>query len=41
MGLFDKFGGGRADAPFTRQEAFAGIMLSVVAADGHISDEEV
>ncbi len=40
MGLFDKFTGGGASAPFNKQEAFAGILLSVVAADGHISDEE-
>ncbi len=41
MGLFDKITGGGSEQPFTRQEAFAGIMLAVVAADGHISDEEV
>ncbi|MCI0542004.1 MAG: tellurite resistance TerB family protein [Verrucomicrobiales bacterium] len=40
MGLFDKFTGGGVSAPFNRQEAFAGILLSVVASDGHISDEE-
>lgn len=40
MGLFDKITGGGVSAPFNRQESFAGILLSVVAADGHISDEE-
>ena len=42
MGLFDKLGAGASDdAPFTKQEGFAAIMLAVVAADGHVSDEEV
>ncbi len=43
MGLFDKVLGGRnsESAAFTKQEAFAAVMLATVAADGHISDEEV
>jgi uncharacterized tellurite resistance protein B-like protein len=43
MGLFDKILGGRSSdtTTFSRQEAFAAIMLAVVAADGHISDEEI
>ena len=41
MGLFDKFTGGGSDAPFTKQEGFAAIMLAVIAADGDISDEEI
>lgn len=42
MGLFDKVMGGRGseNAAFSKQEAFAAIMLATVAADGHISDEE-
>lgn len=40
MGLFDKITGGGSAAPFTPPEAFAAIMLAVVAADGDISDEE-
>lgn len=43
MGMFDKILGGRSseDAPYSKQEAFAAIMLATVAADGHVSDEEV
>lgn len=43
MGLFDKVLGNRGsgNAGFSKQEAFAAIMLATVAADGHISDEEV
>ena len=43
MGLFDKVLGGRSSESnaFSKQEAFAAIMLATVAADGHISDEEV
>lgn len=40
MGLFDKFIGGGSSATFTPPEAFAAVMLAVVAADGHVSDEE-
>jgi tellurite resistance protein len=42
MGLFDDaFSGMKSGSEFGRAEAFAGIMLSAVACDGHISDEEV
>ena len=43
MGLFDKILGGKSseDVAFSKHEAFASIMLAVVAADGHISDEEI
>lgn len=43
MGLFDKIMGGKSseDAAFSKQEAFASIMLATVAADGNVSDEEV
>lgn len=42
MGLFDKLVGGQSSQNVTLspQEAFAGIMLVTVAADGHISDDE-
>ncbi|MGI8436948.1 MAG: tellurite resistance TerB family protein [Chthoniobacterales bacterium] len=40
MGLFDKLSGRGDDGALTKQEGFAGIMLAVVAADGHVSDEE-
>lgn len=42
MGLFDKILGGQGteNTTFTKQEAFASILLVTVAADGHISDEE-
>ncbi len=41
MGLFDSlFGGHEANKNLSKQEAFAGILLAAVAADGHISDEE-
>lgn len=40
MGLFDKILGGSASAALSKPEAFAGVMLAAVAADGHISDEE-
>jgi hypothetical protein len=42
MGLFDKvFGGVDSNQPFGPQEAFAGILLSASACDGHIAEEEV
>lgn len=41
MGLFDRLTGGASDAPLNKQEAFAAIMLAIIAADGDISDEEV
>lgn len=42
MGLFDKILGGQTSANVTlnKREAVAAILLVVVAADGHISDEE-
>ena len=40
MGLFDKIPGGSAPTTLSKPEAFAGVMLAVVAADGHISEEE-
>lgn len=40
MGLFDKVLGNRAEVSLSTQEAFAGVMLAIIAADGHISDEE-
>lgn len=40
MGLFDKLSGRSDDGALSKQEGFAGIMLAVVAADGHVSDEE-
>ncbi len=42
MGMFDKILGGRSgeNATYSKQEAFAAIMLATVAADGNISDEE-
>ena len=41
MGLFDKMLGGReAGSTLTPAEAYSGILLSAVAADGHIADEE-
>jgi uncharacterized tellurite resistance protein B-like protein len=33
-------GGGRSDA-FNRQEGYCGILIAIIAADGHISKEEV
>lgn len=33
-------GGGRPDT-FNRQEGYCGILLAIIAADGHISQEEV
>jgi hypothetical protein len=43
MGLFDNlFGGAKGGgASLSKPEAFAGVLLSAVASDGHISDEEV
>jgi uncharacterized tellurite resistance protein B-like protein len=41
MGLFDRLAGGSSDSPLNKQEGFAGILYTVIAADGHISDEEV
>lgn len=42
MGLFDKLVGGQSSQNVTLspQEAFAGILLVTVAADGHVSDDE-
>ena len=42
MGLFDKLLGGQTSGNVTlnKQESVAGILLIVVAADGHISDDE-
>lgn len=40
MGLFDKILGGGSNTPFTEPEAFAAVMLAIVAADGDISEEE-
>lgn len=40
MGLFDKILGSSGPTKLSKPEAFAGVMLAVVAADGHISDEE-
>src|SRR5688572_1952194 len=41
MGLFDSlFGSGKEKREMTKAEAFAGVLLSAVASDGHISDEE-
>lgn len=40
MGLFDKILGSSGSATLSKPEAFAGVMLAAVAADGHISDEE-
>ena len=41
MGLFDNlFGGMGPNKELTKQEAFAGILLSAIASDGHVSDEE-
>ncbi len=43
MGIFDKVLGGKggADAPFNKQEAFTGVLLSAIAADGVITPEEM
>lgn len=41
MGLFDNlFGDQGPSKTFTKQEAFAGLLLAAAAADGHIADEE-
>lgn len=40
MGLFDKILSGSTSSSLSKPEAFAGVMLATVAADGHISDEE-
>lgn len=40
MGLFDKLVSGTSSAPFTQPEAFAAILIAVIAADGDISEEE-
>lgn len=40
MGLFDKVLGGNANVSLSPQEAFAGVMMAVIASDGHISDDE-
>jgi tellurite resistance protein len=42
MGLFDDaLGGLESKDGFSKADAFAGVLLSAVACDGHISDEEV
>ena len=42
MGLFDKiFTSSSSNASLSRAEAFAGVMLAAIAADGHISEEEI
>ncbi len=40
MGLFDKVFGGNQPPKMTSQEAFVGVVLSAVAADGVITQEE-
>jgi len=40
MGLFDKVLGAGSSSALSRPEAFAGVMLAVMSADGHISDDE-
>lgn len=40
MGLFDKVFGGNQPPKMTPQEAFVGVIMSAVAADGTISQEE-
>jgi len=40
MGLFDKILGGSNTTTLSKPEAFAGVMLAAIAADGHISEEE-
>jgi len=40
MGLFDSLFGGKEKKELTKAEAFCGVLLSAVASDGHISDEE-
>lgn len=41
MGLFDSlFGSKQESQEMTKAEAFAGVLMATVAADGHISDEE-
>lgn len=41
MGLFDNlFGEQSPSKKFSKQEAFAGLLLAAAAADGHIADEE-
>lgn len=41
MGLFDSlFGSSKEKKELSKAEAFAGVLLAAVAADGHISDEE-
>jgi tellurite resistance protein len=40
MGLFDKVFGGNQPPKMTTQEAFVGVIMSAVAADGTISQEE-
>lgn len=42
MGLFDSvFGGLESSKTFSREEAYAGILVGATACDGHIADEEV
>lgn len=41
MGLFDKILGNDENAPFSKQEGMAGILLLMIAADGEISQEEL
>ena len=41
MGLFDKVFGGSQPAKFSTQEAFIGVTLTAVAADGVINQDEM
>lgn len=42
MGLFDSvFGGLESNKTLCREEAYAGILVSATACDGHVADEEV
>lgn len=41
MGILDALFGSGGSAPFTSQEAFAGILMGASGCDGHIADEEV
>ncbi|MCX6650553.1 MAG: tellurite resistance TerB family protein [Methanomassiliicoccales archaeon] len=40
MGLFDKFGSKDEKVKLSKEEAFAGVSLASIAADGVITDEE-
>lgn len=41
MGLFSNIMGGSAPLKLNPQEAFIGILVSIIAADGHFSDQEI